>query len=483
MLFFNLLEKTNRPGKKNMSEVRIESWNHLEEELFADSWHDNLQRLRTRSVFRGLSNSNYKLTTTLQRMGGKYKEVEIFMLRNFKKYAHRDVVERDTFWHWLSIAQHHGLPTRLMDWSNSPFAALHFVTNNIDQFDVDGTVWIVNIYKAYEYLPTILKKILGDAKAFTIEELNKAVKSFEELENLSSDEFMLFFEPPSIDDRIVNQYAVFSLMSGSTTVPEDWLFKHPGLSRKLIIPAVLKSEIRDKLDMANATERVFFPGLDGLCSWLKRYYGPSTRQIKEQKSALFEGKFLHFFRDESGWEYVHRPNALKGVTIIAVTKENKLVLVEQYRPPIGKNVIELPAGLVGDRESNTLKEKLVSAVKRELEEETGYQCKKVTLLTEGSALPGVSDELNSICFAENLARVKDGSITIEANGGIFKHTKTRGLLKEGEKINVYEVPIEKVVGWLEQQRNEGKVIDLKIFSGLFFAYNQLKMISQKNTEF
>ena len=81
-------------------------------------------------------------------------------------------------------------------------------------------------------------------------------------------------EPPSIDDRIVNQYAFCSVMNDPCMVLDDWLEAYPGIARKIIIPAGLKWEIRDKLDQANINERVLFPGLDGLSRWLKRHYSP-----------------------------------------------------------------------------------------------------------------------------------------------------------------------------------------------------------------
>ncbi len=84
-------------------------------------------------------------------------------------------------------------------------------------------------------------------------------------------------EPPSIEDRIVNQYALFSFMSDPGCCLEEWLYKHPDLVRQVIIPASVKWEVRDKLDQANITERVLFPGLDGLSRWLKRQYSPKNK--------------------------------------------------------------------------------------------------------------------------------------------------------------------------------------------------------------
>jgi hypothetical protein len=87
-------------------------------------------------------------------------------------------------------------------------------------------------------------------------------------------EFALFVEPPSFDARIVNQYALFSVVSPAEARLDDWIEQHPELGGRIVIPAELKWEVRDKLDQANITERVLFPGLDGISRWLARYYTP-----------------------------------------------------------------------------------------------------------------------------------------------------------------------------------------------------------------
>ena len=81
-----------------------------------------------------------------------------------------------------------------------------------------------------------------------------------------------FLEPPSLDERIINQAALFSLMSNAAATLDEWLARQPNLHRTIVLPAKLKWEVRDKLDQANITERVLFPGLDGLSAWLRRYY-------------------------------------------------------------------------------------------------------------------------------------------------------------------------------------------------------------------
>lgn len=258
------------------NEIRLESWAQLQEVLFADSWDGQIGRFRSRLAFRGLSDSRYPLATTLMRLGGDYAELERHLLRNFKKYAHRSMVERDSVWHWLTLAQHHGLPTRLLDWTYSPYVALHFATANIEQFDCDGVIWAVNYLLAHQHLPDRLRAKLDaeGANVFTTEMFSDSVATLAELAALSDRKYVVFVEPSSIDDRIVNQFGMFSLMPDVRGRLDDWLADQPQLWQRLIIPRQLKWEVRDKLDQANITERVLFPGLDGLSSWLRRHYSP-----------------------------------------------------------------------------------------------------------------------------------------------------------------------------------------------------------------
>jgi hypothetical protein len=266
-----------------MPEIRVASWNELQERLYADSWQEGLGRHRSTFAFRGMPDANVDLVTGLARLGGDYGRNEPYVLRAFQKYARRDVgfFHGNSLWNWLALAQHHGLPTRLLDWTYSPLVALHFMTQDHETFDRDGVVWCVDYVQANSRLPDVLKDILARERAgvVTAELLDEAADTLLKFDELGRDDpFVVFLEPPSLDDRIVNQFALFSLMSSPTARLDEWLGGRPELFHRLVIPKELKWEVRDKLDQANVTERVLFPGLDGLSHWLKRYYTPRERE-------------------------------------------------------------------------------------------------------------------------------------------------------------------------------------------------------------
>ncbi len=259
-----------------MREIRVRTWTELHDQLFADSWDEALLRHRSSFAFRGVADASLVLTCGLSRLGPKCAELEEPLLRTFRKYARRMVGVDDSIWSWMAVAQHHGLPTRLLDWTFSPYVALHFMTEDATRFDRDGTVWMVDYVKVKRELPPRLQSILGEEEAnvFTAEMIGRAVRSLRELDSLDG-EFLVFLEPASLDDRIVNQYALFSLMPRADGASlERWLGERGEVARKIVVPAALKWEIRDKLDQANVTERVLYPGLDGLTRWLARYYTP-----------------------------------------------------------------------------------------------------------------------------------------------------------------------------------------------------------------
>jgi hypothetical protein len=255
------------------------SWPDLIETLYADSWMESLQRFRSPFVFRGMSRVGFDLRSGLLRLAGgadEARRLEPHLLRSFRKYAQAEAVGGGSIWRWLALAQHHGLPTRLLDWTWSPMVALHFATEEISNYDQDGVVLAVDTTAARQFLPTELKKFIEKEATgvFSIEMLDSVSNSLRAFDGLHSDEFVAFLDPPSLDDRIVNQFAAFSVMNDAGARLDHWLEQHPQLYRTTIIPAELKWEVRDKLDQANVAERMLFPGLDGLCRWLTRYYMP-----------------------------------------------------------------------------------------------------------------------------------------------------------------------------------------------------------------
>ena len=262
-----------------MQEVIAESWNHLHDVLFENAWNDEIERFRSPYVFRGLPSKAFDLKTSLMRLGGDYSGLEKHLLRNFKKYGHDNFASSGSVWNWLTIAQHHGLPTRLLDWTYSPLVGMHFATDNIRYAGEDGVVWKVNYHNASKQLPETLNALLEleGGNVFTIEMLSGMFNSLDELRSLSVDEFFLFFEPPSMDARIVNQFALFSMCSNPARAMDTFFERINYDAVKIIIPSEIKWEIRDKLDQSNVTERVLFPGLEGLSCWLKRHYASKSQ--------------------------------------------------------------------------------------------------------------------------------------------------------------------------------------------------------------
>lgn len=260
---------------------RVTSWLQLIEELYRDSWDESIGRFRSTFVYRGTPVEEDSLSTSLVRLAREYRDIsklEAHILRNFRKYAHGTAITAagESIWNWLALAQHHGLQTRLLDWTYSPFVAMHFVTEDLSRYERDGVIWCMNHRESNRLLPQRLRleaEMCG-ADVFTAEMLDQVCRGLEGLRKLSKTEFVLFLEPPSLDARIVNQFALFSMMSRADCTLHDWLQRNPQVARKIIVPAGLKWEIRDKLDQAGITERMLYPGLDGTARWLSRYYLP-----------------------------------------------------------------------------------------------------------------------------------------------------------------------------------------------------------------
>lgn len=178
---------------------------------------------------------------------------------------------------------------------------------------------------------------------------------------------------------------------------------------------------------------------------------------KSKRIILKEGKFLRMVQ-EGHWEYFERNNCKGIVIILAVTDDNRVILVEQYRMPVHKRVIEFPAGLICD-DPKFKKESLATAARRELLEETGYQAKDIVKVLTGPSSSGSSADLVTIVRAFGLKKVAAG-------GG--DHT---------ESIIVHDVPLNEIEQWLTRMSQRGYLIEPKVYTGLFFL-NQKTALSK-----
>ncbi|NQU20533.1 MAG: NUDIX hydrolase [Candidatus Nealsonbacteria bacterium] len=155
------------------------------------------------------------------------------------------------------------------------------------------------------------------------------------------------------------------------------------------------------------------------------------------------------FVDRDGWSFVERIGNTGIVCIVAKTTDGRLVLVEQYRPPVQRPVIELPAGLAGDLDDQA-DETLQQAAERELLEETGYAASTWRRLVTVASSPGLTDEIVTFFLAEDLQRRSAG-------GG-----------DASEDIRVHEIPLAEIEDWLSAISSAGSLIDARVYTGLYF---------------
>ena len=164
-----------------------------------------------------------------------------------------------------------------------------------------------------------------------------------------------------------------------------------------------------------------------------------TPDADADEDIVWTGKFLTA-RKRGRWEYVSRTGGVKAAVILAIDDDH-VILVDQYRVPLGRICLELPAGLVGDDDAG---ESVATAAARELEEETGYRAASIEPIGDFHSSPGMVSECFSLVRATGLTRVGDG-------GGV-----------EGEGITVHRVPLASIASYVEARRNAGMAIDVKL---------------------
>jgi len=154
----------------------------------------------------------------------------------------------------------------------------------------------------------------------------------------------------------------------------------------------------------------------------------------------WQGKFLAI-RQQGRWEYAERVGKVSGVVILAIDEEDHVLLIDQYRVPIDRRCLELPAGLVGDESEGETPE---AAGARELEEETGYRAEQVENLGVFCSSPGMVSECFTLLRASGLTRVGEG-------GGV-----------SDEDIAVRRVPLARIEDEVAEARAQGLAIDVKL---------------------
>lgn len=163
---------------------------------------------------------------------------------------------------------------------------------------------------------------------------------------------------------------------------------------------------------------------------------------EEAEEVVWAGKFITA-KVRGKWEYVARSRGIRAAVILAIDEEDHVLLVEQYRVPLGKPCLELPAGLVGDDDSAP-GEDATAAARRELEEETGYRAARMEVLGEFYSSPGMVSESFTMLRAHGLEQVGPGGGT------------------DGEDITVHRVPLGQLASFIESARARGLGIDVRL---------------------
>jgi hypothetical protein len=248
-------------------------------------------RRRDTGIYHGASDACRPLLTSLDRLGGvkpphTKRELEAHILRNFIRYSRPHLPTAPVNeWEVLVAAQHHGVPTRLLDWTYSPLVAAHFATTDA-HVGRDRAVWRLDwqqVHRAFK-LPKLALLIEDLARTFgsedkpftpwTLFDAANASEGKKATVGADSRDFACMIEPPSLDARIIAQAAVFTLCSDTSRSFDAFLESH-GLAStltKFVIPQAEAPRFRDQLDLVGIDERRVYPDLDGVAEGLRRYY-------------------------------------------------------------------------------------------------------------------------------------------------------------------------------------------------------------------
>ena len=262
-----------------IQEIRISTTEDLMPLLTEQEYRPELGRNRSSFLYRGMPDSTYRMVTSLSRCcKGMQKTLEPAILNNFAKYAVReDPTIKESVWHLMITGQHNGLPTRLLDWSHSSLVALHFAMTeeNLEEMDKhECVVWRIDMNEQINHLPEKYRLAVGreQTSLFSVEMLSRLASSLEQYDEDMGDRSMVIIEPPSTNNRIIMQYSFFSVIPTDMKDIEKFLNDHTRNTVKYVIDRKLRWRVRDMLDSLNISERMLFPGLDGLSKWIARHY-------------------------------------------------------------------------------------------------------------------------------------------------------------------------------------------------------------------
>ena len=236
-------------------------------------------RRRDTGVYHGISAANRPLLTSLDRLGGidpphTKSHLEAHILRNFARYSRPHLPAAiDNDWELLVIAQHHGVPTRLLDWSYSPLVAAHFATASAVP-GRDCAIWRLDwqsVHRAFGLQNIAL--LIQDLMSTDTFGTGQPIQPWDLFRGTKHD-FAALIEPPSLNERIVAQGAAFTICSDTSVSFDAFLEARDlgGALTKLVIPGKDVANVRDQLDMAGIEEKRLFPGLDGVAASIRRYY-------------------------------------------------------------------------------------------------------------------------------------------------------------------------------------------------------------------
>lgn len=262
-----------------INRIHIESMDQLTPIMVDQDFRPDLQRFRSNYVYRGMSDASFKMETSLHRCCGPLqKELEPHILRNFAKYAvMEDPTIADSVWRQMILGQHYGLPTRLLDFTRSALIGLHFAVteDDMEQMDEhDCMLWRIDMDELHALLPGKYQAPIRSlhTEVFTTDMLNQTTNSLSEYDEDMGTNSMVIIEPPSLNTRIVNQYSFFAVVPSGIRDVEAFLDEYTSNTMVYIIDKSLRWRVRDMLDSLNVSERIVYPGLDGLSRWIGRHY-------------------------------------------------------------------------------------------------------------------------------------------------------------------------------------------------------------------